>query len=182
MHPWLPSIRIDVDGRCGVVGVGSPHPCPVTMRPYLGLRSDWSGETRAAVSAFLGRLVDSDLTQRAPVLPGFRVLHHLRPDQPRGPLTKVREVFGQDSLHRGDVEPLAAPSLELMLVLLSEQVLRPHTAEGLHELVPNGLGHPAEVFVYGQVDDLSRNLLELLLHDHGIEREIEARTARRASR
>src|SRR5436853_2628904 len=53
MHPRLRSIRIDVDRRCGVLGVGSPHQCPVTIRPYLGLRSVWSGETRAAVSAFL---------------------------------------------------------------------------------------------------------------------------------
>src|SRR5256885_8422761 len=68
-----------------------------------------------------------------------------------------------------------------MLVLLAEDVFRPHTAEGLHELVPDRLGHPAEVFVHGQVDDLSVDLLELLFHDHGIEREIEAGTARRAS-
>src|SRR5205807_9225526 len=125
MHPRLRSIRVDVDRRCGVLGVWSPHPCPVTVRPYLGLRSVWSGETRAAVSAFLGRAVDRDLAQRAAVLPGFRVLHHLRPDQPRGPLTTVRKIFGQDSLHRSDVEPLAAPGLDLMLVLLAEQILRP---------------------------------------------------------
>src|SRR5438046_9347804 len=68
-----------------------------------------------------------------------------------------------------------------MLVLLAEQLLRPQTAEGLRELVPDRLGHAAEVFVHGQVDDLSRDLLELLFHDHGIEREIEAGTARRAS-
>src|SRR5256885_7118585 len=68
-----------------------------------------------------------------------------------------------------------------MLVLLAEDVFRFHTAEGLHELVPDRLGHPAEVFVHGQVDDLSRDLLEFLLHDDGIEREIEAGAARRAS-
>src|SRR5438309_11709012 len=39
MHPRLRSVRIDVDRRCRVFGVGSPHPCPVTVRPYLGLRS-----------------------------------------------------------------------------------------------------------------------------------------------
>src|SRR5207244_13064607 len=139
--------------------VGSPHPCPVTVRLYLGLRSDWSGETCAAVSAFLGRAVDRDLAQRAAVLPGFRILHHLRPDQPRGPLTKVREILGQDPLHGRDVEPLAAPGLDLMLVLLPEEILRPHTAEGLRELVPDRLGHPAEVFVQAQTDARSGDLL-----------------------
>src|SRR5439155_13001843 len=110
-RPAVPRIRSRVTASMSGHG-------PSVFRIALG----WSGETRAAVSAFLGRAVDRDLAQRAAVLPGFRVLHHLRPDQPRGPLTKVREILGQDSLHRRDVEPLAAPGLDLMHALFAEQI------------------------------------------------------------